>query len=106
MNKRDPWEARPSGDYAGGYTHGRHLSGASMSDVMNQPVREPRDGFAYSDAAPYDPQRNGPYGDPVSQPNQAYTQDPGPTPRYNNAYYDDSPDLNIPSNTQAHPGES
>ncbi|KAE9411028.1 hypothetical protein BT96DRAFT_952841 [Gymnopus androsaceus JB14] len=105
MNDRDPWDARPSTDYAGGYTHGRQPSGASMTDVMNQPVREPRDGFSYSDATPYDPQRNGPYGDSVSQPNQAYTQDPGPTPKYNNAYYDDSSDLNLPPNAQYHPAE-
>jgi len=105
MNNRDPWDARPSTDYAGGYTHGRQPSGASMTDVMNQPVREPRDGFSYSDATPYDPQRNGSYGDSVSQPNQAYTQDPGPTPKYNNAYYDDSSDLNLPPNAQYHPAE-
>ncbi|KAF9069124.1 hypothetical protein BDP27DRAFT_1223038 [Rhodocollybia butyracea] len=98
-----PLDNRASGDYAGG--HARQFSAASMSDVMNQPVREPRDGFSYSDNAPYVPQSNVPYGDSVSHPNYAYTQNPGPTPGYNNGYYDDSADLSRPPQSQAHPGE-
>ncbi|KAJ3800843.1 hypothetical protein GGU11DRAFT_676430 [Lentinula aff. detonsa] len=103
MNSRDPWEAN---DYTGGYTHGRQTSASSMNDVMNQPVRQPRDGLSYSDAAPYIPQQNNPYGASVSRPYNAYTQDPGPTPKFNDPYYDDSSDLNRPSRAQAHPGES
>ncbi|KAJ4489339.1 hypothetical protein C8J55DRAFT_422353 [Lentinula edodes] len=104
MNSRDPWDARTSADYPGGYTHGRQASAASMNDVMNQPVRQPRDGFSYSDAAaPYVPQPN--YEGSVSHPNNAYTQDPGPTPKFNDPYYDDSSNLNRPSQAQAHPGE-
>ncbi|KAJ4001017.1 hypothetical protein F5050DRAFT_1561732 [Lentinula boryana] len=103
MNSRDPWEAN---DYTGGYTHGRQTSASSMNDVMNQPVRQPRDGLSYSDAAPYIPQQNDPYGASVSRPYNAYTQDPGPTPKFNDPYYDDSSDLNRPSHAQAHPGES
>ncbi|KIK71086.1 hypothetical protein GYMLUDRAFT_150117 [Collybiopsis luxurians FD-317 M1] len=101
MNNRDAWDSRQSADY--GYNHGRQPSAASMTDVMNQPVREPRDGYSYSDAAPY--QRNMSYGDPVSYPNYAYTQDPGPTPKFNDPYYDDSSDLHRPANAQAHPGK-
>ncbi|KAJ3976971.1 hypothetical protein EV361DRAFT_880945 [Lentinula raphanica] len=106
MNGRDPWDARNSNEYNGGYNHNRQASAASMNDVMNQPVRQPRDGFSYSDAAPYVPQRNDPYGTSMSRPNNAYTEDPGPTPGFSDPYYGDSSNLNRPSQVQAHPGES
>ncbi|GAW08001.1 acyl- dehydrogenase [Lentinula edodes] len=71
MNSRDPWDARTSTDYPGGYTHGRQPN----------------------------------YEGSLSHPNNAYTQDPGPTPKFNDPYYDDSSDLNRPSQAQAHPAE-
>lgn len=107
-----PLNSRGSGDnipYRDG--HLRTDSMASMSDVMNQPMAQPRDGFSnnygtsgYAQSG-Y-PVRQGSYSDYVPQPNNAYTADPGPTPRYNqNIYSGPTTGLEKPMEAQYHPAE-
>ena len=108
MNNRNDWDGRPSSDFAEqGYSHGRQASSASMSDVIHQPVHQPRDGFSdvYSRPAP---QRQYSSGSVFQQPLHAYTQDPGPTPRFNASYYpgNETGGIGRPAQAQAHPGES
>lgn len=130
MNTRaDAWDARDStDDYRGGgngqYGHVRQQSGASMSDVMSEPMRQPRDGMSdynYQQQQTYPPQQayrddQPSYGNPsrqgsrdtyVSHPSTAYTQAPAATPRFTEGYYGGpSKDLDRPAQAQPHPGES
>ncbi|KAI3622348.1 putative acyl-dehydrogenase [Moniliophthora roreri] len=110
MNTRnDPWDSRQSADLEDNpYQHGRQASAASMSDVMNQPMHQPRDGLSYNDAGysqPY-PQRQFSTRSVFQQPAGAYTQDPGPTPKFSDSYYYGYSDgVNRPPQAQAHPAE-
>ena len=93
------------------HPHTRQDSVASMSDIMNQPVREPFDSYSnYSNNPayqPYYPGRQQPtYTDTVPPPRNAYTTDPGPTPKFtNNMYYGESSNLEKPEIIYNHPGE-
>jgi len=58
-----------------------------MSDVMSEPVRQPRDGYTDYAGTGYP---------------QAHVQEPGPTP----TVYQGSQDYGRPAPAQAHPGES
>ncbi|KAF9015273.1 hypothetical protein BDQ17DRAFT_1294961 [Cyathus striatus] len=105
MNSRnDPWDSRRSIEFDTAprndrdYKHLRQISSVSASDVMNQPSQQPKDSLSYSD---YD-YPNQPNLQPV-QPSFAYTQDPEPTPQFNN-YSDGSSRVERPAQTQAHPG--
>jgi hypothetical protein len=94
MNSRTDWDSRP---YDTGYSqapaHNRQPSAMSMSDVMAQPMQQPSGGYNDHGYQPY--------------PAQAYTQDPGPTPKYSDTYYGGpSQGVNRPPHTQGHPGES
>ncbi|KAJ8084101.1 hypothetical protein PM082_002868 [Marasmius tenuissimus] len=108
MNNRNDWDARPSSDFAEqGYSHGRQASTASMSDVIHQPVHQPRDAYSDAYSRPSPPQRQFSSGSAFQQPAHAYTQEPGPTPRYNESYYPGNEPAGIgrPAQAQAHPGE-
>ncbi|OJT03028.1 hypothetical protein TRAPUB_6371 [Trametes pubescens] len=90
---RGAWDSRMSSDalvQPGG--HARHDSGASVATVMADKVQ------GYSD---YDYSAQPP-------PAHAYTQEPGPTPRAYDNYYDADPQTGVgyPQRSQAHPGES
>lgn len=92
-SRNDPWDSRPSMDEDAGYGHARQASDASVLGDKGYggypPARQPSN-------------RTG-----VSQPPSAYTQDPGPTPNYNNNYFTGrGEDINRPPTSQAHPGES
>lgn len=54
------------------------------------------------------PAQYGGYGGAPSQPSYAYTQDPEPTPYYQNQYYADGAQggLGQPERIQTHPGQS
>lgn len=113
MNNRSsqPWDNRPRADQYNdkGFAHHRQDSTTSMSDVMTQPVHQPKDSYYYSE----EPQTYPPQGYHArqalgpSQPSQAYTADPGPTPQYSDTMYSGpSSSLDRPAYAQAHPGES
>lgn len=96
MNATNNWDNRPYDTSNGAVPiHNRQNSTTSMSDVMSQPVQQPTGG--YTD-----------YGYQQQQyPGQAYTHDPGPTPKFSDAYYGGpSPDVQRPLHAQGHPGES
>lgn len=80
MNGRnDPWDSRPSTDLENTpYRHGRQASAASMSDVMSEPIHQPRDGLSYSDSTysrPY-PQRQPSAGTVFQQPADGVNRPP------------------------------
>ncbi|TFK57201.1 hypothetical protein OE88DRAFT_1650834 [Heliocybe sulcata] len=86
MNDRsDPWDPRGSTD--------------SLADADNRDKAQPPYGG-------YDSRRKPSVGGNVAQPSYAYTQDPGPTPRFNDPYYSSSggAGMDIPERAQAHPG--
>lgn len=113
-SRADPWDSRPSQDSllnngAGGYSHQKNLShqhqrsmsGHSVSTVMAQPLQ--REATIASQSS-YPPRQNS-----TRQPAAAYTQDPGPTPQWNDNYYSGGgtgTGMNKPLPSQAHPGES
>lgn len=122
-NRGDPWDSRPSTDSItypadqneGRYNHIRQDSAASVEDVLSQPYQQPKDSlstynYGYQDT--YPPQSN-PYfdrqpskGSALAQPSYAYTQEPGPTPKYSDPYYGSAAtDLDQPARSQAHPVE-
>jgi hypothetical protein len=80
----------------------------TVDSVMNIPTGSRSE---YPGADAYPPQRQPSRGNTIpNQPNQAYTQQEAPTPRYNDPYYAgyptaDSTGLNRPPASQAHPGE-
>lgn len=89
---RGAWDSRMSSDalvQPGG--HARHDSGASVATVMADKVQ------GYSD-----------YDYSAQPPAHAYTQEPGPTPRAYDNYYDADAQTGVgyPQRSQAHPGES
>ncbi|KAI0330560.1 hypothetical protein GY45DRAFT_1250531 [Cubamyces sp. BRFM 1775] len=90
---RGAWDSRMSTDalvQPGG--HARHDSDASVATVMADKVQ----GYSDYDYSAYPPPAN------------AHTQDPGPTPRAYDSYYDANPPAGVdyPQRSQAHPGES
>jgi hypothetical protein len=107
----DPWDARPSMDSltanaaphasverarttTNPYGHLRQDSGASVATMLTEKPVE---------AARYD------YGGSShpTQPAYAYTQEPEPTPYYQNSYYGaQSGGVSQPERVQAHPGAS
>ncbi|RPD64948.1 hypothetical protein L227DRAFT_571406 [Lentinus tigrinus ALCF2SS1-6] len=92
------WDSRNSTEILvqpGG--HARHDSDASVATIMADPVQ----GYADHNYSAYPP------------PAGAYTQDPGPTPRAYDNYYDNRNNTNAysggvvyPEHSQPHPGES
>lgn len=109
MNTRgDPWDSRASTESLPnervGYGHTRHESGASMSDVMNQPRQQPMDGLSHNEYQDYAAEdRFNPYD--LQHPNYAHTQEPGPTPQYQDSYYGgQGSELGKPPNSLPHPG--
>lgn len=123
MNTRgDPWDSRISTESlrdspGAGYNHVRQESAASVSDVLSEQHQQPRDGLSAGygyDQGSYPPQNQGTIGrnnssaSALPRPGNAYTEEPGPTPQYNNTFYggSDPSNLNRPPHTQAHPGES
>ena len=94
-NRGDPWDARPSDDIplTSRYQHGREDSFTSVDNITAADKR----------GAPYDP-----YGGPTypSEPGEAYTQEPNPTPHdpyYYNAY-NVGGSMPRPDTAQPHPG--
>lgn len=93
---------------AGGFAHHRRDSSTSMSDVMTLPVHQPQDNvnYNYGYQQTYPPQgypsrqASGP-----SQLSQAYTTDPGPTPKFSDAIYGGPSSMDKPGHALAHPGE-
>ena len=78
------------------YGHQRSMSGQSVSTIIGEPLQQ--------EAGGYD--GYGPYA--TRQPANAYTQDPGPTPRVGDSYYyggGGAAVVNRPLPSQAHPGE-
>ncbi|KAI0660452.1 hypothetical protein C8Q70DRAFT_975583 [Cubamyces menziesii] len=89
---RGAWDSRMSTDalvQPGG--HARHDSDASVATVMADKVQ----GYSDYDYSAYPP------------PVNAHTQDPGPTPRAYDSYYDANPPAGVdyPQRSQAHPAE-
>ncbi|KAL0580371.1 hypothetical protein V5O48_001616 [Marasmius crinis-equi] len=109
MNNRNDWNASPSSTDSAerGYGHAKQASAASMSDLMNQPVHQPKDGYSDAYSRPYPPQRQFSSSSAFQSPSNAYTQDPGPTPRFNDPYYAGSSTAGVgrPAQAQAHPAE-
>jgi hypothetical protein len=118
MNRRnDPWDTRNSSDSLRspikdsdrGYNHLRQESATSVSDVMSQPQQLARDTFSHQDYAyqqNFHPQQ-GYDRDTPAYPTHMYTQDPTPTPMYNDVSYGGvTSHLDQPPHAQAHPGES
>ena len=95
MDRGGAWDSRPSTEnlvQPGG--HARHDSNASVATVMADKVQGYSDNYAA-----YPPPMN------------AYTQEPGPTPRAYDNYYTNQPTyggggVGYPERSQAHPGES
>ncbi|TFK41079.1 hypothetical protein BDQ12DRAFT_678850 [Crucibulum laeve] len=119
-NRTDPWDSRPSteslhspeGRNDRDYKHLRQTSAASASDVMSQPYQEPKDSlsnadYGYQTQTAYPPYSDGQTTNKPAYPSYAYTQEPGPTPQYNDNYYS-GPSSNVdrPAHAQSHPGES
>jgi len=106
-NQKDSWNSRPSaealtGRSDRGYGHVRRESQMSASDVMGDEFQQPRDSMdpGYGRYGITSPPKD------VSYPGQAYTQEPAPTPQYNDHYYSgDDVDMDRPSPSQAHPAE-
>ena len=108
LNNRDPWDARPSDDNLarGGY-HDRQMSTGSYDQGLGDKATQPQYGYGYGGST---------Y--PPSQPHNAYTQDPAPTPAVNDPYYSQSQtydnynnfeygsSMQRPESAQAHPGAS
>ncbi|KAG7099296.1 hypothetical protein E1B28_001154 [Marasmius oreades] len=108
MNDRNDWDTRPSQEYMEGeYAHGRQGSAASVADIINQPTHNPEDGFSKTYSRPYPPERQVSSGSAFHPPTIAYTQDPGPTPKFNDAYYIGNPTAGVgrPAQAQPHPAE-
>ncbi|EPQ60744.1 hypothetical protein GLOTRDRAFT_68641 [Gloeophyllum trabeum ATCC 11539] len=117
MNDRsDPWDPRRSvdsldneGGRGRGFSHHRDDSIQSVSTVMGDKMERPTDGYAPGGYPSYgggDPSQPGRRTSVLSQPSYAYTQDPGPTPRFNDNYYSSSraAGMDMPERAQAHPG--
>jgi hypothetical protein len=102
MDSRGAWGERHERP---GYGHMHKESAASMSDVMNQPVHQPRDGFNYNTYPQQSADGYDGYDDALSAPRQAYTNDPGPTPKFSNAIYGGPSTMDAPPQVQSHPGE-
>ncbi|KAJ7169972.1 hypothetical protein C8R46DRAFT_896618 [Mycena filopes] len=106
-NRNDPYDSAYQQRNGGAeYAHLRKESAASMSDVLSEPIQQPRDGYAMDRQGSYPPpsQRQ-----PTMPPN-AYTEDETPTPRVGQSYYSDdrtlaSGNMEKPAYSQAHPGE-
>ncbi|KAJ7038097.1 hypothetical protein C8F04DRAFT_951339 [Mycena alexandri] len=107
-NRNDPYDSPYQQRNVGGvdYAHLRKESAASMSDVLSEPIQQPRDGYSMERQGSYPPpsQRK-----PTLPPN-AYTEDETPTPRIGQSYYSDdrtmvSGNMEKPPYSQAHPGE-
>jgi len=102
INRSNTWNSRPSNDHllnegAGQYEHKRNTSGPSVSTVLGDKIQQEGSGYR-----PYARQYS------MRQPANAYTQDPGPTPQYNDNYYQSGAGVgavNRPLPSQAHPGE-
>jgi hypothetical protein len=113
-DRSDPWNARPSTDSLAdgqnnGLGHNRNISTASTATIMQDKLQQPYDSYAaarYNTSNTYPP--NNGYGSPPKQPADAYTQEPLPTPEYNNGEYRvTSPDnMARPDRTLPHPGQS
>ena len=107
QSRSDPWDSRPSTDTVtdgrGGtgreYSHVRQGSNASVATTLGEKVQRPAEYTSYG----------GGYGSqaPV-QPSYAYTQDPEPTPYYQNQYYSEGAQGGVdrPERMQPHPGQS
>lgn len=122
-NRNDPWDSRPSTDslhdpiHNRGYNHVRQDSIASVSDVLDQPLQQPKDQFSHPPDYGYQQSSYPPYsqgyldrkaskGNVLPPPDHAYTQDPGPTPKYSDTFYSGpAAALDRPVDSQAHPGE-
>ncbi|KAJ7786417.1 hypothetical protein B0H16DRAFT_1490398 [Mycena metata] len=107
-NRNDPYDSPYQQRNVGGadYAHIRKESAASMSDVLSEPIQQPRDGYSMERQGSYPPpsQRQ-----PTLPPN-AYTEDETPTPRVGQSYYNDdrtmaSANMEKPPYSQAHPAE-
>jgi hypothetical protein len=90
-NQKESWNSRPSaealtGRAGPGYRHIRQDSQTSASDVMGGEFQQPKDtmdpGYGRYGQTAYPPQPRD-----VSYPGQAYTQEPVPTPQYNDQFY-------------------
>ncbi|KAI0348482.1 hypothetical protein BDW22DRAFT_1424640 [Trametopsis cervina] len=99
-NRADPWDARLSNDNLNRAAyHNRQTSGASLDNVADKPSQPSYDyGYGGGMYAP-------------AQPGNAYTQEPVPTPRMGNSYYqnnnyDYGNGMQRPESAQAHPGAS
>lgn len=100
MNRSNTWDNRPSDDHllnrdAPAYDHRRHLSGHSVSTIIAEPIQQEAVGYGTY------PGQNS-----TQQPMNAYTQDPGPTPQFDDNYYRGATAMNKPLPSLAHPGES
>ncbi|KZT30464.1 hypothetical protein NEOLEDRAFT_1126019 [Neolentinus lepideus HHB14362 ss-1] len=115
MNDRsDPWDPRGSTDTLAdergkGYVHGKSDSVASVSTILGDKMERPRDGYGQSGYDGYGAgtsRRKPSASGSVAQPSYAYTQDPGPTPRFNDNYYSNNgtAGIDMPVRAQAHPG--
>lgn len=107
MTNTQPWESRPSNDVLldqNRLEHQRSLSGQSLQDVMAEPVQREYDSYSQSS---YPPRQNS-----TRRPDNAYTQEPGPTPQWSDNYYSggggggNAGNTNKPLPSYAHPGES
>ncbi|KAF8912740.1 hypothetical protein CPB84DRAFT_1670305 [Gymnopilus junonius] len=107
----DPWDSRPSGEYAPNgvqdrnYKHVRQQSTMSTSEVLGQAYQEPRDGFSSSN---YEYSANPPNSvdkGNVAYPSYARTHQAMPTPTDN--YYSIPNDSQVerPGQVQPHPGQ-
>lgn len=125
-NRGDAWDARPSDDSLlnerHGYGHAPGDSSGSVAAVLNDKLHQPLESYSNSAYGGYDqtyPPARQPSTDQVfasnrqlphrapSYPEGAYTQEPGPTPGYSDNYYTGAGgNVNRPSPSQAHPGES
>jgi len=107
INRSNTYARRPSDDQLlndGHPAHHRSDSARSVATLMTQPVQREAGGYQNYEDVAYPPRQNS-----MRQPANAYTQDPGPTPQYNDHYYTDrgaDVGMSRPMPTQAHPGES
>ncbi|KAI0704954.1 hypothetical protein BC835DRAFT_1315931 [Cytidiella melzeri] len=103
LNNRDPWDSRQSNaDLSRGGYHNRMQSNGSLDQVMSDKPAQPTYDYGYGGGAMY----------PPTQPGNAYTQEPTPTPRVNDPYYSQGGNyeygnsMQRPESAQAHPGAS
>ena len=102
INRSNTWDSRPSNDHLFNergrpYDHQRNPSGQSVSTIIGEPIQQEVGGYE-APARQYS----------TRQPVNAYTQDPGPTPQYDDNYYQSgggAVPMNRPLPSQPHPGE-